>query len=46
MYKFLRQFTESKPGSLYPFDDYPNGFIFLVIYAFVIFFVGIVSRML
>ena len=45
MFKFLRQFTQSKPDSIYPFDDYPNGFIFLVIYALVIFFVGIFSKM-
>jgi hypothetical protein len=46
MYKFLSQFTKSKPDSIYPFDNYPNGFIFLVIYAFVIFFVSIFFKML
>ena len=46
MYKFLRQFTQSKPDSIYPFDDYPNGFIFLVIFALVIFLVGIFTKML
>ena len=46
MYKFLRQFTQSKSDSVYPFDDYPNGFIFLVIFALVIFLVGIFTKML
>jgi hypothetical protein len=45
MYKFLRQFTQSNPDAIYPFHDHPNGFIFLVIYALLIFFVGIFVKM-
>jgi hypothetical protein len=40
LYEFLDQFIESKPSALDPYENYPNGFIFLVLFLLGIFFVN------
>ena len=41
VYKFVHHFTDADPNALDPYEDYPNGFIFLVILALVITFVNL-----
>ena len=39
LYEFLNQFSAPDPDAPDPYKDYPNGFVFLVLIALMIFFV-------
>ena len=41
VYKFVHQFIDSDPDALDPYEDYPNGFIFLVMLALLIAFINV-----